>query len=1003
VRTISILAAMLLGVALLAACGAGGLGTACSSSNCSGCCDATGACQVGDELGACGRGGSLCTVCSPGQTCIGQACTNSCMPNCSGKACGSDGCGGSCGSCLGADTCDANGQCVSCTPSCSGKQCGANGCGGSCGTCPTGQSCDANGQCVNGSMACSQSDPNGTCPSGQTCVNGSCCSNASVCGGGCCGASEACLGGKCCPLSEVCGTACVPAGGVCLSSSTAQFCAVATGSSTPTPEMYTCPQGDNCQLVNGIATCVVTGGCQDGATQCASTSQLQTCTNGAWVTTTCAGTCITTVLGSLCGATTTTQSISATLQYEYQGPNAGLTDWDPTVYDAPANHFLLLSCTNGSCATGNVIDVQYTSGTGSFTLKIAASPGPNDYVFVLAAGDDGNGNIAYVVANPNFTAPGTYDITQGPGPQPNVWSWSIPSTMLTAGSTVTITEAIGSPAARILDYVRYIYAYARSHTTGSPGLPVVAWVQVGTAWSCGSCLWEQPTTLSSIPFQAQVFYDGSSDDGYWADPVTAHELGHWTMASYGRPPGEGGQHCIGVPDFPGLAWSEGWATWFSSDSRTSPIYYDKQQGAFFWWDISQHVYGGSESSVIWQLPTVAGGLMQHMDENEVSAMLWSMSTSTATADDSLFAALISPRMNNSPFARGYTRHSWTVVNCQPQSPVDTGISAPFFADFLDALNCEGFPAATIDAATQPTTEYPYPSNAPLCLPCNSTTCPTGCCASSSGICFPGNTQSECGTGGGTCQNCGTNACGASGTCVACTPSCSGKQCGANGCGGACGTCASGAGCASGTCVTCSNPGSGTCSIAGSSYCGGTVCCSPSNPYYCAATSECYATADAAVAACGSACVGCVAACVPNCTGLQCGPDGCGGSCGTCGTGTTCNAGTCVAFCMEVTGTGCASASCLGTDTQCYSCAAGQFCTQNAAGCSACSAPTAGVYCCSLPSGCTQDTGTGCVSGSCAGSDGNCYSCNEGGFCTLDESGCSTCGAANSAGVYCCSP
>ena len=43
-----------------------------------------------------------------------------CTPECTGKSCGDDGCGGSCGQCSGTDVCDeANGECV-CTPDCSG-------------------------------------------------------------------------------------------------------------------------------------------------------------------------------------------------------------------------------------------------------------------------------------------------------------------------------------------------------------------------------------------------------------------------------------------------------------------------------------------------------------------------------------------------------------------------------------------------------------------------------------------------------------------------------------------------------------------------------------------------------------------------------------------------------------------------------------------------------------------------------------------------------------------
>jgi hypothetical protein len=74
-----------------------------------------------------------------------------CAPSCSGKQCGSDGCGGSCGSCPSNDTCNAQGQCA-CVPQCSGKQCGPDGCGGTCGGCGANQTCNGSGQCV---AACS--------------------------------------------------------------------------------------------------------------------------------------------------------------------------------------------------------------------------------------------------------------------------------------------------------------------------------------------------------------------------------------------------------------------------------------------------------------------------------------------------------------------------------------------------------------------------------------------------------------------------------------------------------------------------------------------------------------------------------------------------------------------------------------------------------------------------------------------------------------------------------
>jgi hypothetical protein len=106
-----------------------------------------------------------------------------CTPNCWGKQCGSDGCGGSCGKCLPTESCSAAGQCVPfCTPNCKGKQCGSDGCGGSCGKCPEGFKCDA-GACV---PVCT---PNCT---GKKCGPDGC---NGICG--LCGPDEVCLSGQC--------------------------------------------------------------------------------------------------------------------------------------------------------------------------------------------------------------------------------------------------------------------------------------------------------------------------------------------------------------------------------------------------------------------------------------------------------------------------------------------------------------------------------------------------------------------------------------------------------------------------------------------------------------------------------------------------------------------------------------------------------------------------------------------------------------------------------------
>ncbi|MCH9716084.1 MAG: hypothetical protein K0U52_03245, partial [Gammaproteobacteria bacterium] len=61
-----------------------------------------------------------------------------CQPECDGRQCGDDRCGGSCGDCA-HGPCSPYGTC--CTPTCNGKKCGPDGCGGTCGTCPKDQTC----------------------------------------------------------------------------------------------------------------------------------------------------------------------------------------------------------------------------------------------------------------------------------------------------------------------------------------------------------------------------------------------------------------------------------------------------------------------------------------------------------------------------------------------------------------------------------------------------------------------------------------------------------------------------------------------------------------------------------------------------------------------------------------------------------------------------------------------------------------------------------------------
>lgn len=188
-------------------------------------------------------GGRTCNVsvsqcqCAPGFIFDGGTCV--CYPNCGGKNCGPDGCGGNCGICSGSDLC-VSGTCQACQPSCQGKNCGPDGCGGSCGICQSSQMCSSAGTCLVcdpvQQIGCAATERCRWSSSGVACtsvvgtgVQGTQCTSDSSCGRGtlcavvsgsqncreyCYRDADCSTGGKCAfPLANslgVCSTPCDP-------------------------------------------------------------------------------------------------------------------------------------------------------------------------------------------------------------------------------------------------------------------------------------------------------------------------------------------------------------------------------------------------------------------------------------------------------------------------------------------------------------------------------------------------------------------------------------------------------------------------------------------------------------------------------------------------------------------------------------------------------------------------------------------------------------------------
>lgn len=141
-------------------------------------CDGQGSTGCEAQLGTESHCSGCGDACPAGESCVDGTCT--CVPDCSGAACGDDnGCGGRCnGSCPAGYEC-RDGECR-CVPSCAGVACGgSDGCGGTCMT--------------------------GSCPPGHECRSGICECTPS-CSGAECGDSDGC-GGRCdgwCPTNEDC-------------------------------------------------------------------------------------------------------------------------------------------------------------------------------------------------------------------------------------------------------------------------------------------------------------------------------------------------------------------------------------------------------------------------------------------------------------------------------------------------------------------------------------------------------------------------------------------------------------------------------------------------------------------------------------------------------------------------------------------------------------------------------------------------------------------------------
>jgi hypothetical protein len=194
------------------------------------------------------------------------------------------------------------------------------------------------------------------------------------------------------------------------------------------------------------------------------------------------------------------------------------------------------------------------------------------------------------------------------------------------------------------------------------------------------------------------------------------------MYSYGRPTYEGGTHYVTDLSYPGLAWSEGWASFYASYETSSPYYYSKIANVFFWVNVEQ-LSASHDLQIPMPSPQALGypnpndPLLQRINEFVVTAILYRIATTFSPPFDFILTGanyintLISPRMMYGNMARNYVFYDYQTM--APYVYNGQSYSVPILADYLDALRCN---IPMIDPAiAQSLLSYPYPIDQdPIC-------------------------------------------------------------------------------------------------------------------------------------------------------------------------------------------------------------------------------------------------------------------------------------------------
>ena len=334
-------------------------------------------------------------------------------------------------------------------------------------------------------------------------------------------------------------------------------------------------------------------------------------------------------------------------------------------------------------ADGDEIAQATVGPDGSFKITLPRVPYTSDWISIVPLWHAGQKPMAAVV-NANS----------------RLWNWSIPVRQYADPDApnelrdIRITTEQYSGALYL--YQQIVAAFLGIQSNGFflnfGRLPSVAVVwSPGKTWDCGTCIESTPVSVGKTKLQyALRIGAGPDDEGPWGYPTLLHEMGHYVLKMH-RDDNPGGAHTISNTSEPRLAWSEGWATFFSLlmrsfDEKKPVSQYWRVVGTGSYWIDYARLYESSGAGSLYVIPPRLDnslGMRQDLSEAWITYMLWDLFDGinvpeASDTDDGVALPL-------SAFTDVIFSDRYRALDRYDDGRTPSGAD---FVDYLDAVSCD---------------------------------------------------------------------------------------------------------------------------------------------------------------------------------------------------------------------------------------------------------------------------------------------------------------------------